>query len=518
MVGTRDPAAGRRVLLALLVVAVGLAPATTATAATDEAPRFEVNVPKPTLSPGTTQQLTVELTNDAADVDDRVETASAVEAEVTAGGTPLTVESGPRLLDAMPDGVTRTVTVRLTVPDDVPGGTYRLPVRLTYEFDGDERERQTVYATVRVDPRARLHVVDTARTVAVGERGSLSVTVANRGTRAARDVRLTLTSPNDELRVGDAASSTLRVGTLEAGERRTVTYPVRATDAAERTPYALAATTTYEDHDGRTQTDELEPVGVTPAPALAVYVRNVSSTLRVGERGTLTGTVVNRGPRTAHDAVVVVGTDSPLLGLPETRYPVGDLDAGAGATFDYRIEVPETADAGPRRFSVALAYETADGDPARTDAVQVRRRVAPERDRFRLAPVNATLEADTSNRVVVRITNVGDEPLSDVSAVVAPRPPFTTESEAAYVPRLAPGESARLAFELTVSEDAVPSRSAVAVDVTAEEPDGDPVRTGPHLVPVTVVDRGGLTTDLAILLGGVVVLLLLGVGALWTRR
>ncbi len=519
MVGTRELLAARRALLVLFVVGLVVSPAATAAALTYEDPRFEVTVPEPTLTPGATQNLTVEVTNDAEDVEDRAETASAVEVAVAAGKTPVTVHSGPRLVGRMRDGDTRSVTVRVTVPEDVPAGAYRLPVHVTHEFEGDERERQTVYATVRVDPRARLQVADAASDVAVGERGSVTVTVENRGSRVARDVQLLLSSATPDIHFGQSERVTLHVGTLEPDARRTVTAAVTATGDADRQPYALSATATYEDYQGLSKTATLDSVGVTPAPELAIRFRNVSSSLRVDERGTFAGTVVNRGPRTAHDAVLVVETPSPLLSFTETRYPVGDLAPGEGRPVTFRVDVPASADAGQRLFRVALEYETADGDPGRTDAVQLRRHVAPDRDEVALEPVDATVRIDTSDSFAVRVTNVGDEPLTDLEAVLAPRPPFTSESAVAYVPRIAPGESARVAFELSVSEDAVPSQTAVAVNVSAEDPDGDAVRTGPHLVPVSVARREGLTTDLTILLGGAVfVVVVLGAGALWTRR
>ncbi|MEF8857130.1 MAG: hypothetical protein V5A16_06880 [Haloplanus sp.] len=83
---------------------------------------------------------------------------------------------------------------------------------------------------------------------------------------------------------------------------------------------------------------------------------------------------------------------------------------------------------------------------------------------------------------------------------------------------LRPNESATLAFELTVSEDAVPTQSSVRLNVTADRPDGETIRLDTYDVPVTVVDETG-PTDVVVLVGGSLVALtsLLG-GWLWLRR
>ena len=83
-------------------------------AAADNDPRFETTVREPVLEPGTTQQLTVELTNNAADYDDRVERAIDVEATVE-DNSGIEVLSGSRELGTISDGETQTLTVTADV-------------------------------------------------------------------------------------------------------------------------------------------------------------------------------------------------------------------------------------------------------------------------------------------------------------------------------------------------------------------------------------------------------------------
>jgi hypothetical protein len=96
--------------------------------------------------------------------------------------------------------------------------------------------------------------------------------------------------------------------------------------------------------------------------------------------------------------------------------------------------------------------------------------------------------------------------------------PFTSESSTAYVAELGPGESALLAFEVTVSEDAVPTTTAVEATVTARDPDGDRIRDGPYVVSATVTAPSGPGNTALLGVGVVAVLLILGGGWWWLRR
>ncbi|MFC7045852.1 COG1361 S-layer family protein [Halobacteriaceae archaeon GCM10025711] len=347
----------------------------------------------------------------------------------------------------------------------------------------------------------------------------MSLTLENVGSAVASDTRVHLASTNADLRFGQAAEDSRYVGPWEPGQERTVSYVVTATEAARAYQYSFQVSTTFEDDRGRTVTTKPETVGVTPLPDLDFAVRDVSSNLAVGEEATIRGTLVNDGDVAARNAVVTLSTPSRTVALSESTYPVGDLEPGASAPFAFDVAVAPTAEDGPRSFSLLVAYEDDDGDAVTSDSIHLRRQVAPQPDRLELRPVNATFGVDTSNRLTVEVTNVGDEPLTDVQARLAPQPPFSSEAPTSYVARLEPGETVRMAFELTVSEDAVESDHAVAVNVTADTPDDRTVLTGPHLVPVTIAEESNPAGQEGILIAAVVVVaVVIGAGYWWLRQ
>jgi uncharacterized membrane protein len=102
---------------------------------------------------------------------------------------------------------------------------------------------------------------------------------------------------------------------------------------------------------------------------------------------------------------------------------------------------------------------------------------------------------------------------------VAATPPFSSVSPEAYVSRLEPGESAEVAFEVSVNEDTVPSSHALRMNVTSDPADGDAAATDAYRVPVEVGQEESAvdTSSLAILVVLGIAVAVAG-GYWWVRR
>jgi hypothetical protein len=415
-------------------------------------------------------------------------------------------------------GETRTLTYAATAADATLAAEY--PFRVTAAFDDDRGVRRTGDPrTVGIEPRAdgQFAVTDVSSDAVAGGAGTVAVTLRNDGSAVA-DATLSLHS-GGALSVEGGAATGRFVGDWPAGAERTVRFGVRARPGTEAGTYPLDASVDYRTAGGASAAVRGVTVGVEVAPAQAFSLRDVDASLAVGEEGTLAGAVVNEGPGPVRNAVVVVSSPSPNVRLAETTYAVGGLDAGASAAFAFDAAVAPAAEPGPRPFDVTVRYEGAGGEARESDPLRVGAEVAPQPERLALEALNATYGPDTSNRLAVRVTNVGDERLADVRLRLAAAPPFASESPSAFVPALAPGESATVGFELAVSEDAVASTHAVAVNASAETADGTPIRTGPSLLPVTVAEPDGPGGDLALVAAAAVfALVVLGAGWWWLRR
>jgi hypothetical protein len=432
-----------------------------------------------------------------------------------------------RYLGPWPAGERRTVSYRVTARPDVTATAHALELVPTYENahgDATTGRPLAVGLTPVAGERFRVHGaagLDSRGQPQLGVGGSDAITVAftNRGPGAVGNVSVQLATTSPATTVDGGAVAERGVGRVQAGDDRTVTFDVGASPTARGGNYTFDATVTYDDTTGATVTSRTWPVTVRVQPSPTITLADLDSTLYVGERGTLSGTISNTGPTAARNAVLRV-TEAPLgVQFTETAYPVGDLAGGQQASFSLPARVPAGTTTGPRAVTYVLAYETVDGTVVTSDPLRASVPVQPERDTFDLAARNGSLAPDSTEVLAVEITNTGDTPRTDVQVSLAPAPPFTSVAPSVYVGRLDPGESATVRFPIETDEDAVTASHAIAVNVSGETDDALTEHER-HRVTVSVgTDTQPVDTVPIVVLGGLSVVLVAALGWWWfTRR
>lgn len=526
----------------VLTVAVALAGVPAAVLAADQvtgSPDLSLQAPSNEVAPGTEVELPVYVSNEPRIQEsgpdayvDRVTTARAVRLTPRDGGTPIEVNTGTYPVGNVPEGTSGPVPVSLTIPEDTPPGTYRVPVRVRYSYaprvdygsgtDGPEYRYvdrgETRSIAVTVEDRAQFEVVDVASAARVGGEAPVSVTVRNTGTAPAREASVRVQSGDDEVAFGTASDrSGAYAGAWEPGENRTFAFRAAVASEAVAREYPFSGTVTYVDGRGVERTSRPLTAGLRAHSEITFSVRNVSADLAVAEPGTVSATVRNEGPVAVDDAVAVLRPAGALTAT-DREVALGRLPAGASRAVEFDVTVGSAASAGPRQLNVSVRYRDPQGTLRASDPLTPTVAVAPERDWLRVTPQNATFGVDTDNRLVVRVANTEDVPLSDLRARLETEPPFSSESRVAYVERLGPGESTTVAFGLTVSEDAVPTRSSVAVNVTAERPDGERIAVDTYVVPVTVAVESGASDTTVLAAGALLAVIAMIAGWWWLRR
>ena len=517
----------RKVLTLLLILGL-LATPMTANAVMDD-PRFVTYVPNETLTPGQTNQLAVLIQNIPEDADDVSLQANNTTVRVESGGTPFTVMSGTTYIGRMGHNQIRNVTARVRVPDGTPAGTYRIPLRIEYSYldendpgtRADDRQREvetTVYATVRVEERPRFAVEETASNVGVGGTGEVTVTVTNVGEENVSNAAVSLQSNVPDVTFNGAQSTRRFVGNWDAGETKTLTYKVRAASSAEPRSYALTGTVSYENENGvQGQSNELT-VGVQPSPKGSFAIRDVQSTLRVGEEGEVSGTVLNTGDSPIRNAVVVFGNTSPTVTPVETEYAVGTIQPGQRANFSFDTEVSSDAEPGPRQFDMRLRYRSPDDDLITSDQKDVRVQVRQETPEFDVQPVNATLSTGSDGEFQLRVTNTRDQPLTDISAKIYAEEPLSTSDSEAFVKRLGPGEAKTVSFGLSASGSALEKTYPLKLDFQYDNAQGETKISDTYQVPVQVTNESNGSLSLPLVLGAALLVGLVVAGYLYVRR
>jgi hypothetical protein len=343
------------------------------------------------------------------------------------------------------------------------------------------------------------------------------VTLRNDGPITVRDATVRLASQNPPITFGQSAASTQFVGSWAPNETRTLVYDVTATDAAEQRTYALDATIAYEDDDGDQGTAQPLSLGLRPGPEEAFTISDVTSTLRVGEEGTLSGTVTNEKNVPVRSVVLRLSMQSQTITPLETEYAVGDLDPGESASVTFDVEVSDSAQAGPRQFTFEPTYRTQDGDQRRGNSIDVRERIEPARDRFAVDPLNATVRNGETTTVELRVTNRGEETLSDISAKLFADSPISADDDQAYVPSLDPGESTTVTFTVGAS-GAIPKAYPLSVDFQYDDEDGDTFVSDTYRVPITVLETEDRGSPVSLIIVALIVVGAVAGAIFWYRR
>lgn len=462
--------------------------------------------------------------------EDRVTTARGLTLEVETGDAPIEVNSGSVAVGNVPTGTTAVDPIDVTVPESAEPGTYELTVEYEFaftrivrynengaEFDDITRRRSDT-VTIRVTDQARFEVVDVDSDAQIGDTGDLSIELRNSGTEPASDASVTVTSRSDELVFGTGSgSSTAFAGQVWApNETRTVDYTVELTDDATLRDYTLSVVVGYTDQDGIDRTSRSLQTGIRPIAGQEFSLQGVSASLHVGEEGTVSGTLVNEGPQPVYDPVVRLRTSGSNFDVVSNEYALADLDPGEGDAFEFVVDVNDAASVGVRQFGLEIEYRNRDGDLRTDDDLVTRVEIVPQRDRFVVEVLDGRIEAGSSTDLRVRVTNNGDEPLSDVEAKAFVNDPLSSDDDEAIVPELAAGDSAEFTIGLSASGSALEKRYPVSFDFQYELPDGDTELSRTYKVAVSVTRTEGFDFPVGVVVGGVAVVGLLGVFA-WRR-
>lgn len=539
-------------LLALAVVAatgVGLAQESGASTpgSVGGEPHLDVFVPDGTLTPGTSDELHLQVANDGrvrfgAPTDrGTVTTARNVRLDVDADDAPIEIETNRQSIGSVTEEQPRDVPIAVRVPEDAEPGTYEVDVTLRYRHTaqlfprgGVENEvTRTVTRTVEVeiDDGARFELRGLGSDAQVGDSGTLVAEIENVGGETARNLDVTLesTSPAVALgagepgaTIGDSAAGigtrdTTRLDRLDPGERASIEFDLAISAGASARNYSLGGEVRFTDPAGERSTDEERSLSFRPLEEQSFAVATDSSPLRVGETGTVTGTIRNEGPEDVEGVVLVL--DEPPIGPDHwsRSYAVGDLAVGESATYRFRGSIPVDADDAPQRLDLTTRYVSAAGSD-RTDAGNVRVDVAERRDAIAIEAVDSRFAAGEERPLELQVRNQRDDQVRDVRVRLEVEEPLESDYRSTVVGSLDPGETDTVAFDLDVDSDAPVSQYPATIHVEYLDGDDRPATVRPATVAVEVTEtEAPLFPAVEALIFGVLVILV-AVAFVWLYR
>ena len=496
----------------------------------EERARFSAVTNDSGLSVGETGTVSIDLENQGEEMaSDAVVTVDSPSSELDALG-----ENVEQHVGDWDEGENVTVDADFTVSEEAIARTY--PIDVTVEFRDDDGVDQTS-RELRVGAEATPDASFVAETVdsklIVGDSGDVSVAVENTRGYDVEDAVVTLEPSDPDLEASEDWTEQY-VGDWKAGETVTIDGRFALDEDAVARSYSVSAVVDYR-LNGTERTSREMRVGADALDSQSFGVENVESTLRVGDDGTVNGTLVNEGPEPVENAVVhidgediVAGADGfdldsggepgidlgPNVFARETQYAVGDLEVGEEASFDLWLGVSDEGEPGPRLLELDVRYRTLDDDVRMSEPVDATVEIAESREEFGVEAVDAELDAGETERLELEVTNTDDQTLRDVEAKLFTSDPLEDGGDDAFIPELEPGESTTVAFEVTAEDGATPQTYPVRVDFQYEDDRGDLQLSDTYRVPVTVVepDGGIVSAWLLAALGG---LLAAAAGGWW---
>ena len=451
----------------------------------------------------------VTIRNDGPDIarDASVQLTSQ-NADVTFGQS----NTASRTVGTWEAGDERTVTFDARASASAQQQAYSLAASVSFEDSTGNAGAVEGLTTELVPQPRRIAVVSTESAAPVGDTGEYTVTLRNDGPTPLNDASVQLTSQNADVTFGQSNTASQFLGSWAVGEERTVTFDPTVGQNAEQRDYALTGTVRYERPSGAAGQQDGISLGLRPTPEQTFAIDDVESSLRVGDDGQLQGQITNTGTESVSSVVVQWTSEQRNVDPVETEYSVGELDANESATFDFDVDISDSARSGPRQFTLQAQYDNDEGQQRTSDPLAVRAPVESESDEFDVAIRSANVTAGESTTVRLEITNTKSNALTDINGKVFADSPISTSDDEAFVSSLDPGESATLTFSISVSGSALDKTYPLSMDFQYDEADGDTETSDTYKIPVEV-NRDGGGGDLPLgLIGGAVLLAVVAIG------
>ncbi|ARS91874.1 hypothetical protein B1756_14965 [Natrarchaeobaculum aegyptiacum] len=495
-------------------------------------PEIDASIPDNRIAAGTEESVGIQVQNEGnlrlGTQSERVTGARGVTVEIVNEG-PFEVRSGTSSIGSLGEGQMQEVSQRIAVPEDVDPGEYDVTIEVSYSYDYQVSDNSgvvyqrtgsdTIDLTIVVPDDPQFEISDVATDVEPGGDGTATLEIENVGADTATQTRVTITGGGGVTVDGEAAEEVL--GDLEPGETATVSVDVEIAATASAGAKPLDLEFAYADGSGIQREEAVtETASLAPAPEQSFSISNVEDTLAVGYNGVVTGEVKNDGTRAVDDAVLVVEPMTDSLFVEDTRYALPPIEPGESTEFRYPVDVSGQADEGPRQVRFTIEYSAGDRSTVEDGPFSERVVIDPRTDEFSLADDGITVEQGGHSEFVIEITNRRDETLSNIDANLYADSPLNSQNDEAFVAELAPGESAKLQFDVFAAPDAPAETHPVELDFEYDTERGETQLSDAYQHPVEVTpssDDGGIGV-VGVIIRAMVVLTAIGIaGTLWWR-
>lgn len=442
---------------------------------------------------------------------------SATTAEFESGSAPIEVKSGRQSLGTISAGRGQKSTLTVEVNENAQPGTYRVPVELSYNYihsinvnTGNyivNRNTKTVtkYVQIRVEKSARLNVVETTgEGIYENADGSIAVTVENSGTETARNAELTMI----ESSYFHPKSNGVSLGRLGPGETATASFQTSVTGIEAAGDYSVNFRLSYDDENDNPQQSKIRTGNVTVSEGPRFNLSARGKALYVDSTGAVEVTVTNTGNLPAKNARATLQPTKPFS-LLSSSASLGTLEPGESTTTQFKLEASDQAVPQDYPLTFTIAHDDQYGNTVTSDELSVDATVEPEKQ---FEVINTTqISAGSTDTIKMTVKNTGGGPLTNAVVRINANSPFETDDDTGYIDDLEPGETATVAFTVSVDGAATVKTYSLDTSIKYDNEFGETVVTDTEPASVTVTEPAGGISGKMIAIGAVPLLLVAGI-------
>jgi hypothetical protein len=376
---------GRSVVILLLLAACLVTPALAGTRYLEGTPNLTAYVAGTNqYTAGSTIQIPVVIRNTgistnyevASDIVDRADvptTAKFVTVAMGAGNAPIVIKTDPQMIGDIASQGQQTVTFSATVNADAAGGTYTLPLNISYTqfshvdqygMDTFQYYYVPINVTLTVPLVIKSEVIPevvsaTSDDLVAGADGYVNLTIKNIGSFDGTKATVQILQ-NDDSPVSPVDSS-VYIGDFPAGSTVSCQYKVAVADTAENKTYPINVVVDYQNDEGDMVPSQSQTVGVDVGNKVDFAIQTTPIEMSPGSKHTIQVQYQNTGDTTVYSAQARISVAAPFTSSSDVAY-LGDLAPGQTVVATYQISVASDATIKQYGLDSEIRYNNAIGD------------------------------------------------------------------------------------------------------------------------------------------------------------
>ncbi|ABS55579.1 S-layer domain-like protein [Methanoregula boonei 6A8] len=385
---------GRIIILLLVLAAFLVSPAFAGTRYFEGSPNLTAYVSGANqFAPGSSIQIPVVIKNTgintyyevASNIVDRADvptTAKFVTVAMGAGNAPVVIKTDPQMIGDIASQDQQTATFSATVNADAAGGTYTLPLNITYQqfshvdqygMDTFQYYYVPMNVTLTVPLVIKSEVIPevisaTSDNLVAGADGYVNLTIKNIGSFDGTKATVQIVQ-NDDSPVSPVDSN-VYIGDFPAGSTVSCQYKVAVADTAQNKTYPVDVVVNYQNDEGDMVPSQSQTVGIDVGNKVNFAIQISPIEMSPGSKHTIQIEYQNTGDTMVYSAQARISVAAPFTSSSDVAY-LGDLAPGQTAVATYQISVASDATLKEYGLDSEIRYNNAIGDTYVSDPMKV---------------------------------------------------------------------------------------------------------------------------------------------------